>query len=102
MRLIVLPSPSAAKTRIGPRPERLSRVSNGVRSRITLRPSSAALARRRAHPLDRAGRQMVEQVDDAGQVEPLELLGDLRPDALQRLHLGEQRVEDVGPHGRVV
>ena len=45
-----------------------------------------------------AGRQMVEQVDDPRQVEPLQQLGDLRPDALQRLHLGEQRVEDFRAH----
>ena len=44
MRLIVLPSASALNTRIGPRPERDSRVSNGVTSMITLRPSNAALA----------------------------------------------------------
>ena len=102
MRLIVLPSESAANTRIGPRPERDSRKSVGVSSRITLRPSKCAARRRSAHPFDRAGRQMVEQVDDPGQAELLELLGDLRPNALQRLDLGEQRVEDLGAHAAVI
>jgi hypothetical protein len=53
---------------------------------------------RRAHPLDCAGRQMVQQVDEAAEAELFQQLGDLRPDAFQRLHLGEQRVEDFGPH----
>jgi hypothetical protein len=32
---------------------------------------------------------MIEQVDNAADVQFLELLGDLRTDALQRLHFGE-------------
>jgi hypothetical protein len=39
-----------------------------------------------------------ENVDDPLEPEPLQGLGKLRPDALQRLHFGEQRVEDVGAH----
>src|SRR6185503_16924846 len=49
-------------------------------------------------PLNRTRRQMVKQVDDALHTELLEQPGDLRPNALQGFHLGEQRVEDFGPH----
>ena len=69
---------------------------------MTLRPSSAGARGRRFDPFDRACRQVVEQVDDARQVELFEQLRDLRPDALQRLHLGEQRIEDFGAHARLL
>jgi hypothetical protein len=51
-----------------------------------------------ADALDRSGRQMVESIDDAKNIQPLLRLGELRPDAFQRFHFGEQRVEDVRPH----
>ena len=41
---------------------------------------------------------MVDEVDDPRDIEPLERLPDLWPDAFQRFHLGEQRVENFGPH----
>ena len=65
---------------------------------MTLRPSSAGARRRRPDPLDHARRQMIDQVDDPRDVEPFQQLGELRADALQRLDLGKQRIEDVGPH----
>ena len=43
---------------------------------------------------------MIKNIHDTGQVELLELLGDLRPDALQHLDLGEQGIEDFGTHQR--
>ena len=39
-----------------------------------------------------------QQIDDARDAQPLQRLGQRRPDALQCRHLGEQRIEDVGPH----
>src|SRR4051812_14462819 len=42
---------------------------------------------------------MIKQVDHPREIEPLQELGDLRPDAFQRLHFREQRVEDFRPHG---
>jgi hypothetical protein len=41
---------------------------------------------------------MIKQIDHALDPQFLELLCDLRTNALERLHLGEQRVEDFGPH----
>ena len=67
-------------------------MSIGVTSMITLRPSNAAGRGRSPYPLDRAGRQMIEQVDHPREPELLERLGDLRPDALQHLDFGEQGV----------
>ena len=46
-----------------------------------------------------AGRQVKQHVDRARESQFLERLGDGRADALQRGDLGEQRVEQVGPHG---
>jgi hypothetical protein len=48
--------------------------------------------------VDPADRNVKQQVDDAGEAELGERLHQLRPDALQRLDLGEQRVEDVRAH----
>ncbi len=62
-------------------------------------PEQRRARRGRAHPLDRPGRQMIKQVNGAGQAELREQFPDLRPDALQRLDLGEQRIEDFGAHG---
>ncbi len=56
----------------------------------------------RLDPLDRAGRQMIEQIDDPGQVEPRQEPGDLRSHALQPLDLREQRIEDVRAHARLL
>jgi hypothetical protein len=53
------------------------------------------------HPFDRAGRQVIKHVDDAGQVDPLERPRDLRPDTLQHLDFGEERIEDIRAHGGV-
>jgi len=63
-------------------------------------PEQFGRGRWRAHPLDRSGRQMVDEVHDARQVEPFELLGDLRPDAFKGFHFREQRIENFGPHTR--
>jgi hypothetical protein len=49
-------------------------------------------------PLDPADRQVEEDVDDALQAEPFQRLGELRPDAFQHLHFGEQRIENVRSH----
>jgi hypothetical protein len=49
-------------------------------------------------PLDPADRQMEEDVDHALQAEALQRLGELRPDALQHLDFGKQRIENVWPH----
>jgi hypothetical protein len=74
MRLIVLPSPSAAKIRVGPRPRpRRSRVRRG----------------RRPDPFDRTGWEVIDKIDDASQIELFQQLRDLRPDALQRFHFRE-------------
>jgi hypothetical protein len=44
-------------------------------------------------PLDRHHRQMEDEVDRAGQLEPPELARQRRPDSLEGGDLGEQRVE---------
>ncbi len=56
--------------------------------------------RPRRDPLDDACRQMVEEVDNPGDVQPLQKPGDLGPHTLQRLDLREQWIEDVRAHQR--
>ena len=41
---------------------------------------------------------MKGDIDDALQPQPVERLGERRPDAFQRGDLGEQRIEDGGTH----
>src|SRR4051794_18963474 len=45
---------------------------------------------------------MVEEIHHPGQAQLLEQLGELRPDTLQHIHLGEQRVEDLRAHERLL
>src|SRR3712207_9525436 len=42
-----------------------------------------------------AFRQVEQEVDHPLQAQPVERLGQLRPDPLQRLHFGKQRIEDL-------
>ncbi|KAK0359444.1 hypothetical protein LTR94_031283, partial [Friedmanniomyces endolithicus] len=53
------------------------------------------------HAVDPAGRQMEQQVDDPRNAQPVQRLGQRRADALERLYLGEQRIEDIGSHDYV-
>ena len=53
-----------------------------------------------AAAVDEARRQMERDVHGARQPQPFERPGDPRPDAFQRGHLGEQRIEYLGPHAR--
>jgi len=48
--------------------------------------------------VDPAGREVKQQVDDAREAEPLQRLHQLRPDPLQNLHFGEERVEQLRAH----
>jgi hypothetical protein len=52
-----------------------------------------------AQALDLACRQMKQEVDDARDLQPLELTLKSRPNAFQRRDFREQGVEDIGPHG---
>ena len=52
----------------------------------------------RLDPFDRSGRQVIQHIDDAVEVEPLEEPGNLRSDPLEDLDLGEQGIEDFGAH----
>ena len=68
---------------------------------MIVRPTSACVEplAPRLRSID-AGRQMDRARSTTRvEVEPLQRLGELRPDALQRLDLGEQRIEDFGAHG---
>ena len=66
---------------------------------MTIRPASAMSSDVDPLALDPADRQVEEDVDDPVEPEPLERLGERRADALQHLHFGEQRIENVGAHG---
>jgi len=48
--------------------------------------------------VDPSGRQMEQQIDRPRQPEAGQGLGQLRTDAFQRFDLGEQRIENIGPH----
>jgi hypothetical protein len=61
-----------------------------------MRPSNTALAAGAA--FDGARRKMIKEVDRPRQIQSLQPLGKLRPNALQRFHFGEERVEDFGTH----
>ena len=82
----------------GPSAARACRTGSGRRSRCAR--SATASSARRAHPLDRSrsadGR--ARSIDPASMPSLASSLATLRPDALQRLDLGEQGIEDFGPH----
>src|SRR5690606_23325693 len=52
--------------------------------------------------VDPACRKVEENIDHALQPQPLQWLGQRRADAFQHLHFGEDRIETIGPHKRVV
>ena len=96
----MLPSPSAAKMRNGAAPAALRDSRRGVSVDGDDPAEQRALVERR-DPLaiDPAGRQVVERGRRRGRARAASAAWRAAgPDALQRLDLGEQRIENVGAH----
>ena len=79
-------------------------VDHGRTGYLVEREDEEALATRLIEVLDRAARheavgQVIGDVADPGEPQLLERLAQLRPDAFERVDLGEQRIEHVGAHG---